>query len=42
MSACATQNFTNVTQAVWDCLVKTAASYGITISDPKGCASKEG
>jgi hypothetical protein len=42
MSACATQTFTDVTSAVWNCLVQKAQSYGITISGNSGQASQDG
>jgi hypothetical protein len=42
MSACASQNFTNVNQQVWDCLVQQAAQQGVTINTTSGCASAQG
>jgi hypothetical protein len=42
-AACDPQNFTRVTQQVWDCLVKKAwDDYGIRITGPRDCASKLG
>ena len=42
MAGCASQSFSNVNQNVWDCLVKKAAGYGVTIDSPSGSASKMG
>lgn len=42
MSSCATQTFSNLTQARFDCLVQKAASSGIVISGNEGQASKDG
>ena len=42
MSACAAQNFTNVNENVWNCLVQQAAQIGVQIPGPQGCASAQG
>jgi hypothetical protein len=42
MAACAAQNFTNVNQAVWDCLVQQAQQYGVPIGGPQGCQTAHG
>jgi hypothetical protein len=38
MAACAAQVFSGITQARFDCLVKTASANGITISGNAGTA----
>jgi hypothetical protein len=42
MSACGVQVFSNVTPAVWNCLVQKAAGYNITITTPSGQQTKDG
>jgi hypothetical protein len=42
MSACSAQVFSNVTPAVWNCLVQKAAGYNITITTPNGQQTKDG
>jgi hypothetical protein len=42
MGACATQTFSGVTQARFDCLVQKAAAAGIAIAGDVGQASKDG
>jgi hypothetical protein len=42
MSACSQQSFTNLTPAVWQCLVAKAASYGVTVSSNNGSVTKSG
>jgi len=42
MSACATQTFSGITQAGFDCLVTKADAAGITISGNSGEATKDG
>jgi hypothetical protein len=42
MGACPTQNFTGVTDAVWKCLVATAAKHDIKITADKGKKSMLG
>jgi hypothetical protein len=42
MSACSLQNFSNITPAVWQCMVAKAASYGVTISSDSGSDTKSG
>jgi hypothetical protein len=41
MSSCATQTFTAITQARFDCLVQKAQSQGITISGNSGEATRD-
>lgn len=42
MSSCATQVFSGITQARFDCLVKKAKDSGITIAGDAGEASQDG
>jgi hypothetical protein len=42
MSPCSVQVFSNVTPAVWNCLVQKAAGYNITITTPSGQQTKDG
>ena len=42
MSACAAQNFTNVNQTVWNCLVAIAKQHGVNITGPQGSGSASG
>jgi hypothetical protein len=42
MAGCATQQFSGVSQGHFDCLVKKAEAFGISISGNVGEASKDG
>ena len=42
MAECATQTFSGITQARFDCLVSKAQSAGIAITGNVGVASKDG
>jgi nitrate reductase cytochrome c-type subunit len=42
MSACNAQEFDNVSQSAWACIVQKAEGYGISVSGDSGEATKNG
>jgi hypothetical protein len=42
MAGCAMQTWNNVREAAWECIKRKAAQYGVIVTVPRGCASKDG